>query len=69
MNNLELLKEYSDNKLLYGIGVSLVEPTEEFINKIQEFPNAVIHTIAGLLTKKDLVKLILKNLKNFNTRL
>ena len=63
MNNLELLKEYSDNKLLYGIGVSLVEPTEEFINKIQEFPNAVIHTIAGLLTKKDLVKLILKNLK------
>ncbi len=31
--------------------------------KIQEFPNAVIHTIAGLLTKENLAKLILKNIK------
>lgn len=63
MDNIELLKKYSDNKLLYGIGVSLVTPTKEFISKIQEFPNAVIHTIAGLLTKENLAKLILKNIK------
>lgn len=63
MNNLELLKEYSDNKLLYGIGVSLIEPNEEFIKEIQKFPNAVIHTIAGILTKDQLLKLIYKNLK------
>ena len=63
MNNLELLKEYSDNKLLYGIGVSLIEPTDEFIKEIQQFPNAVIHTIAGLLTKEQLAKLFNKKLK------
>ena len=63
MNNLELLKEYSDNKFLYGIGISLIEPTEDFIKEIQKFPNAVIHTIAGILNKEQLLKLLNKNLK------
>ena len=63
LNNLELLKYYTDNKLLYGIGVSLIEPTDEFIKEIQQFPNAVIHTIAGLLTKEQLIKLFNKKLK------
>ena len=63
LNNLELLNNYTDNKLLYGIGVSLIEPTDEFIKEIQQFPNAVIHTIAGLLTKEQLVKLFNKKLK------
>ena len=60
---LELLKYYTDNKLLYGIGVSLIEPTDEFIKEIQQFSNAVIHTIAGLLTKEQLTKLFNKKLK------
>lgn len=63
MNNLELLKYYADNKILYGIGVSLIEPNDEFIKEIQQFPNAVIHTIAGLLTKEEIGKMIGKNLK------
>ena len=63
LNNLELLKYYTDNKLLYGIGVSLIEPTDDFIKEIQQFPNAVIHTIAGLLTKEQLIKLFNKKLK------
>lgn len=63
MSNLGLLKEYSDNKLLYGIGVSLVDANEEFIREIQKFPNAVIHTITGILTKEQLLKLVYKNLK------
>lgn len=63
LNNLELLKYYTDNKLLYGIGVSLIEPTDEFIKEIQQFPNAVIHTIAGLLTKEQLTKFFNKKLK------
>lgn len=63
LNNLELLKNYTDNKLLYGIGVSLVEPTKEFIQEIQKFPNAVIHTIAGLLNKEQLYTLLNKRLK------
>jgi hypothetical protein len=37
-----------DNKLIYGLGISLVDGDEEFINKVKEFPNAVIHVINGM---------------------
>lgn len=49
--------------LIKGLGVSLVHPTEEFIEKIKRFPTAVIHIIAGILTKEDLDKLANNNLK------
>ena len=49
--------------LIKGLGVSLVHPTEEFIEKIKKFPTAVIHIIAGILTKEDLDKLANNNLK------
>ena len=52
-NNLELVKSFVDQKLIYGFGVSLVNPTDEFINKIKEFPNAVIHVINGIFTERD----------------
>lgn len=52
-NNLELVKDMVDQKLVYGLGVSLVNPTDEFINKIKEFPNAVIHVINGIFTEQD----------------
>lgn len=51
--NLELVKSFVDQKLIYGLGVSLVNPTDEFINKIKEFPNAVIHVINGIFTEHD----------------
>ena len=41
------------DKLIYGIGISLKEPTEEFVNKVNQFPNAVIHTINGILSPND----------------
>jgi hypothetical protein len=41
------------NKLIYGLGVSLREPTEDFVNKIKKFPNAVIHVINGILSDRD----------------
>ena len=47
--NLELVKDLVDQKLIYGLGISLVNPTDEFINKVKEFPNAVIHVINGVL--------------------
>lgn len=61
--NLELVKEMVDQRLIYGLGVSLVNPTDEFINKIKEFPNAVIHVINGVVTSKEMLKLADHNLK------
>ena len=51
--NLELVKSFVDQKLIYGLGVSLVNSTDCFINKIKEFPNAVVHVINGIFTKRD----------------
>lgn len=61
--NLELVKNMVDQKLVYGLGVSLVNPTDEFINKIKEFPNAVVHVINGVVTSKEMLKLADHELK------
>lgn len=61
--NLELVKNMIDQKLVYGLGVSLVNPTDEFINKIKEFPNAVVHVINGVVTSKEMLKLADHELK------
>lgn len=59
----ELIKKLVDEKLIYGLGVSLVNPTDEFISLIQEYPNAVIHVINGILKPSDVEILSDKNLK------
>lgn len=63
MQNWALLKFLCEEKLIYGLGVSLVEPTEDFIEKIKEFPNAVIHIINGVVKKEQLAKLANNDLK------
>lgn len=50
----KIIKELIRNKLIYGLGVSLVNPTEKFITKIKQYPNAVIHVINGILTSSDI---------------
>lgn len=59
----KLIKELVDEKLIYGLGVSLVNPTDEFISLIQQYPNAVIHVINGILKPSDVEILSDKNLK------
>lgn len=59
----ELIKKLVDEKLIYGLGVSLVNPTDKFISLIQQYPNAVIHVINGVLKPSDIVALSNKNLK------
>lgn len=63
MQNWALLKFLCDEKLIYGLGVSLVEPHAEFIEKIKEFPNAVIHIINGVVKKEQLEMLANNDLK------
>lgn len=63
INQLHFEREYAKvcelvNKgMIYGIGISLVNPTNEFISKVKRFPNAVIHVIAGIATIEALEKL------------
>lgn len=57
------IKELLDKKLIWGLGISLREPTDAFINLVKTIPNAVIHTINGILTENDLDRLANHNLK------
>ena len=59
----ELIADLINKKLIRGLGISLRNPTPEFIAKAQKYPNAVIHTIAGITTPGDYVKLVDKGLK------
>lgn len=55
--NRDIIKTLTDRKLVYGIGVSLVNPTDELIRMLGEFPNAVLHVINGIVTKEQIEKL------------
>lgn len=59
----ELIKKLVDEKLIYGLGVSLVNPTQEFVNLIKQYQNAVIHVINGILKPTDIEMLQDNNLK------
>lgn len=61
--NIDFIRDLVNEKLIYGLGVSLVSPTPKFIELIQEFPNAVIHVIAGIVAIEELQKLANKGLK------
>ena len=63
LDNLELFRRYRDEKLLYGIGVSISYVTDELIWALKEFPNAVCHIIAGIATEAVINKLAHNNLK------
>ena len=63
IDNIDTIKHIVDNDLIKGLGVSLLTPTDEFIELIEQFPNAVIHVINGIVTLKDLQKLYDNNLK------
>lgn len=57
------IRKLVDDKLIYGLGISLKNPTEEFISLVKTYPNAVIHVINGILSASDVEKLSDNNLK------
>ena len=53
--HVDYLKYLTDKKMIYGLGISLTNVKFEPLWKlIKDFPNAVIHTIAGILTENDI---------------
>lgn len=63
LKHYDLIKQLVDEKLIYGLGISLGNPTDEFIAKVKTIPNAVIHIINGLVSLEQLHKLKDKDLK------
>lgn len=61
--DFEYVKNLCESKLIYGLGISLVNPTPEFIEKVKQIPTAVIHVINGIATEGQLRKLRNNNLK------
>ena len=48
-----LIRFLVQKKAIHGLGISLREPTKEFVNMVKKFPNVVIHTINGILSSDD----------------
>lgn len=59
----DLIDKLVNEKLIYGLGVSLTVASDEFINKIKKYPNAVIHIINGVQPIPQVRKLYDHNLK------
>jgi len=60
---IELVDMLVREKLIYGLGISLVKVTDEFIERVKKFPNAVIHIINGVQPLSEVKKLYDHNLK------
>ena len=52
MQNLELIKKLQEEKLVYGVGVSVSAPTEELIKALNSVPNTVCHVFNGIFNEK-----------------
>lgn len=61
--NLELVDMLFNKKLIYGLGVSLMHPTKQFIENVKKYPNIVIHVINGILSPFDVFALENNRLK------
>ena len=61
--NYDRIKDWQEKKMVYGIGVSLQNATDELIEKMNSIPNTVLHTIVGILSEADIMKLKDHNIK------
>ena len=61
---IDIIRELVNERLIYGLGISLVNSADSRLyDYLKEFPNAVLHTIDGLLTLEDLARLSSRNIK------
>lgn len=63
VKHFDRIKKLIDDKLIYGLGVSLVSVNDDFLSKVSQLPNAVIHMINGVHDVDDFRKLYDKGLK------
>lgn len=64
MHNIDFLKELTDKKLIYGLGISYIGDSSKIcIDAIKQFPNAVVHVINGVVYMDSLEALAHNDLK------
>ena len=61
--NYDRIKNWVDNKLVYGVGISYTEPSYDLIERAKKIPNSVIHVIAGIVKMNELNFLAQNDLK------
>lgn len=54
LEEYDRLLEFQKENLFYGLGISVSHMTQDLANKILQFPNAVVHTIAGITTSAEM---------------
>ena len=60
----KLLREAISDGLIKGVGISLTDPTQkDFIDMVKQYPNTVIHVIAGVTPWEDIQYLMGHGLK------
>lgn len=57
MEHYDRIVGWQRDGLVHGIGVSLVEATDEFVDRIVSTRNAVLHAIVGVLAEGDVERL------------
>lgn len=63
IENYYRIKNWVDNKLVYGVGISFTEPSDKLIELAKTIPNSVIHVIAGIIEMHELSFLAQNDLK------
>lgn len=61
--NINYIDNLIKNDLIKGLGISLINPTDSFIEKVKKYPNTVIHVINGIVKLENLKLLYGKDLK------
>lgn len=51
--HFEKISELINVGLVHGLGISLNNPTDKFVEQVKSIPNAVIHVINGILRSSD----------------
>lgn len=59
----DTIKSLIDQKLIWGLGISLTNVTEKFIKLYKEIPNGVLHIINGIVTPDQIKQLADKDIK------
>ena len=62
-DNISIIQDLVGQNLVYGIGISLENPTEKLLKYIKSIPNAVVHVINGIVTFEQLELLFKKDIK------
>ena len=63
LKNRMLIDQLIRNRLIWGLGVSVIDPTEEFMSAISGYENAVVHVINGVMPVENLRKMYDRNIK------